>query len=63
MKQSAASSAQQSRPLPGTEKAAMSSYETTLLSGPTFIVAGFLQQGLSQHMQFLYPFGMLMFAA
>jgi hypothetical protein len=53
MKQSAASSAQQSRPLPGTEKAAMSSYETTLVSGPMFIVAGFLQQGLTQHMQLL----------
>jgi hypothetical protein len=63
MKQSAASSAQQSRPLPGTEKAAMSSYETTLLRGLIFIVAGFLQQSLSQRTQLLYPFGMLMIAA
>jgi hypothetical protein len=41
----------------------MSSCETTLLSGLIFIVAGFLQQSLSQRTQLLYPFGMLMIVA
>jgi hypothetical protein len=40
---SSASLAQLLRPLPGMEKAAMSSYETTLLRGLISIVAGFLQ--------------------
>ncbi|MHB8106913.1 MAG: hypothetical protein ACYDH4_05735 [Candidatus Cryosericum sp.] len=39
---SSASLAQWLRPLPGAEKAAMSSNEATVLSGPAFIVAVFV---------------------
>lgn len=60
---SLASLAQLLRPFLCVEKAAMSLCVATCLSGPTFIVAGLLQQGLAQRTQLLFPDRMLMLAA